>query len=571
MPERTRDGRLVEKPITRRELVLLLAGATLLALVMHWPIPMNIGSHVARDLGDPIVQAWQMAWGGHALAHQPLSFFQANQFWPLPDSLAFSDALIGYAPAGLIGDGVTAAVARYNVLFLFAYALAFIGAYLLARELRLPPTAAAVAGAAFAYTPWRLEQDGHLHVISSGGIPLALFLLVRGYRQQRWGVVFAGWAVAAWQVSLGFSLGLQLGYLIALLGLIAGVVWWRKFPAWRPKRTVVVATVTGASVVLLTAVLLSLPYQRVLDNYPEAERTPARVAAGSGPVWQFVAAPKHNMLWGEATRGLREDKLTSAAEQTLFPGLVILCLALVGVFGSALPRWLRFSLAGAAASFAALSLGFQLSGVGQFYPYRLLYELAPGWQGVRVPGRLHTLTSLALALLAAAGAASLLARMAARGRAVAVAIAVGLVALICIEGVGFEIAPADGGVLAAGVAPRIPAEPAGQRGIAQPQLHLPITIAGNRRYVFWSTDGFPKIVNGRGSIDPRSFDRLTVQVRDFPDRRSVDALRELGVKSVVLHPYLLPGTYWWDAASKPTEGLGITRVERGDLVVYSIK
>lgn len=559
-----------DKPITRRELILLTIGATILAIALHWPIPIQLGTHIARDLGDPIVQAWQVAWGGHALTHQPLSFFQANQFWPLPDSLAFSDALIGYAPAGLVGDGVTAAVVRYNVLFLFAYALAFVGAYLLARELRLPPSAAAVAGAAFAYTPWRLEQDGHLHVISSGGIPLALFLLARGYRQERSGMVLAGWLVAAWQVSLGFSLGLQLGYLIGMLGLIAGIVWWRKFPAWRPKRRVVVVTAAGAGIVLLTAVLLSLPYQRVLENHPEAERTAERVAAGSGPVWQFAAAPKHSMVWGEATRKVRENKLTSVAEQTLFPGLVIFCLALVGVFGSALPRWLRFSLAGAAVALAALSLGFRSSGVGQFYPYRLVYEFAPGWQGVRVPGRLHTLTTLALALLAAGGTATLIAKLASRGRRVAVAVAVGLVALICIEGIGFEVAPADGGVLAAGVAPRVPREPIGQRGIADPQLHLPITIAGNRRYVFWSTDGFPKIVNGRGSIDPASFERLSVQVRGFPDRGSVRALRELGVKSVVLHPYLLPGTYWWDAATKPIDGLGITRVERGELVVYSI-
>ena len=55
------------------------------------------------------------------------------------------------------------------------------------------PAAAAVAGAAFAFAPFRLEQDGHLHVISSGGIPLALALGVRGYRLRRPGWVVAGW------------------------------------------------------------------------------------------------------------------------------------------------------------------------------------------------------------------------------------------------------------------------------------------------------------------------------------------------------------------------------------------
>src|ERR687892_1147396 len=163
--------------ITARELLLLATGACVLAVVMHWPLVLNLGEDIPKDLGDPLVQAWQVAGGGYALGHQPLEFFQSNQFWPLDDTLAFSDALLGYAPAGLIGSGPEAAVVRYDLLFLFAYALAFVGAYLLARELGAGPAGAFVAGAAFAYAPWRLEQDGHLHVISSGGIPLALAAL----------------------------------------------------------------------------------------------------------------------------------------------------------------------------------------------------------------------------------------------------------------------------------------------------------------------------------------------------------------------------------------------------------
>src|SRR4051795_12669913 len=207
-----------------REVIVAALGSAAAALLMHWPLPLHIGRDVPGDLGDPLPQAWQVAWGGHALAHQPLDFFQANVFWPLKNSLAFSDALAGYAPFGLIGSGPHAAVVRYDLLFLFAYALAFFGAYLLARELRAGRAGAFVAGAAFAYAPWRLEQDGHLHVVSSGGIPLALALLVRGYRRDSVPLVAAGWLVATWQVSLGFTLGLQLAYLLAVL--CAGAAIW---------------------------------------------------------------------------------------------------------------------------------------------------------------------------------------------------------------------------------------------------------------------------------------------------------------------------------------------------------
>ena len=168
--------------ITARELALVALGAAVFAIVLNWPLILNLGSHIPLDLGDPLPQAWQVSWGGHALLHQPLHFFDANQYWPFHQTLAFSDALIGYAPAGLIGSGPHDAVVRYDLLFLFAYALAFFGAYLLARELGLGPVAALVAGAAFAFAPYRIEQDGHLQVISSGGIPLALALGVRALR-----------------------------------------------------------------------------------------------------------------------------------------------------------------------------------------------------------------------------------------------------------------------------------------------------------------------------------------------------------------------------------------------------
>jgi hypothetical protein len=67
---------------------------------MTWPLVLHLGHNIPKDLTDPLPQAWQVAWGGHALIHQPLSFFQSNQFWPLKDTLAFSDALLGYARPG---------------------------------------------------------------------------------------------------------------------------------------------------------------------------------------------------------------------------------------------------------------------------------------------------------------------------------------------------------------------------------------------------------------------------------------------------------------------------------------
>ena len=78
---------------------------------------------------------------------------------------------------------------------------------------------------------------------------------------------------------------------------------------------------TGAGVVAfaLTGVLLARPYLRVVDDHPEAERTTAQVAELSGPLVSFIAAPEQNLVWGKATKPVRDD-LASVPEQTLFPG-----------------------------------------------------------------------------------------------------------------------------------------------------------------------------------------------------------------------------------------------------------
>jgi hypothetical protein len=551
------------KPITRREVALVALAACALAVVMHWPLPLHVSRELPRDVGDPLVQAWQIAWGGHALLHQPFDYFQANTFWPLSNSLAFSDALAGYAPAGTIGTGVASAVLRYNLLFLFAYALCFFGAWLLARELGAGRPGAAVAGAAFAYAPWRLEQDGHLHVISSGGIPLSLFLLIRGYRNDRAGLVVAGWLVAAWQLSLGFTLGLQLAYLLLLLGAIAIFFGVRR--GRRVGRAVVTVTAVGLAAFALTGVLLGRPYIRVLDQHPEAKRGTAQIAQLSGPVSSFVTAPEENLVWGKATRGIR-NSLEWAPEQTLFPGIVIFGFAMFGLFWSVYRRSLRIALGVSALVLAVLSLGFA-EPHSHLYPYRLLYDFAPGWKGIRVPGRITTLTSLALALLAAGGVQYLVGRL--RAQRFGAAVAVLVVALVCVEGSGFDIRP--GGAIAGPSHPTVPLPPRSRSTPPAPSLHLPVTIAGNRRYVLWSTNGFPKIVNGRGSFDPAFFNRLKERVIGFPDRKSVRVLRRLGVRSVVLDERLAPATAWAGAAAKPLRGLPLRRVRGRGVVIYLLE
>jgi hypothetical protein len=559
----------------RRELLWAGLAAVVLAVITSWPLVLHLPSRIAPDLGDPVRTAWQVAWVGHAMLHQPLHIFDSNAFYPHPLSLAFSDSLLGYGPAGFFGSGTVAALVRYNLLFLFAWSLCFCGAYLLARELGLGRLGAAAAAAAFAYAPYRVTEAGHLHVISSGGIPLALFLLLRGYRRESTPLVVCGWLVAAWQISLGFTLGLQFTYLMALLTLVVVWHWWHTRRRGRPSalrlsRRMLAITCAGIAVTGLVAVYEARPYLKVSHDYPTAKRTIKEVKNYSAGPAALLAASSENRVWGDATAGARA-KVHSKNESVFFPGGLVLGLALLGLASGVYTRRLRAGLAIGVVCCSVLAMGLGLTGAG--YPYRLLYDHAPGWDGVRVPGRVFTLATLGYAVLAGAGAQLLAAwaRKWPRRSARWAPAAVGVVLVVGLLGEG-------AGHLGHPVVPQpAPAE----RDLAGPLLDMPSDGPADRLWQYYSTDGFYKIPIGNSTFDIPAVDDLRGGIDGFPDAASVAKLRYYGIRTVVLHLRMpkLPGIVGYAhaeppdpaaAAAKPVAGLGVTRRRVGSLVIYSI-
>jgi hypothetical protein len=610
----------------RAEVLWVALAGVLLALITTWPLVLHMPSRIAPDLGDPIRTAWQIAWVGHAMLHDPLHIFNANAFAPHPLSLAFSDSLLGYGPAGFFGSGTVATLVRYNLLFLLAWSLCFLGAYLLARELGLGRLGGAVAGVAFAYAPYRVTEAGHLHVISSGGLPLALFLLLRGYRRCSRKLVIAGWLVSAWQVSLGFTLGVQYCYLLALLALLAVVHWWRgrltpgagwqradersqadvspsaeaavrpvritgPAPPAAPRersqargplipRRLLAVTVIGIALLGVVAVYQARPYLQVANEYPTAKRTIKEVKNYSAGPAAFLAASSENRVWGGVTAGARA-KVHSKNESVFFPGGLILLLAAIGLLGvrgsgedrHPYTRRLRIGLGIGVLVVSILALGMGLTSAG--YPYRLLFDFAPGFNGVRVPGRIFTLATIFYALLAGAGAQLLVRRIGPWGKrhqfsGLPVLLGAALFLGVLGEGAGHLSHPV------------VPQPARAEIGLPGPVMELPTDGALDRLWQYFSTDGFYKIPTGESTFDIPAIDDLRGGMSGFPDRASVEKLRYYGVRTVVLHtktPPGLPRVQGWvipeppnpaAAAAKPIAGLGITRRQSGSVVIYEI-
>ncbi len=557
------------------EWTLAVLASLALAVGLTWPTLRYPLYTLPQDYWDPSLQAWQMAWSGHALRTNPGQLFQSNTFFPEPWSFAFSDMLLGYAPAGLLGTGPDAAVLRYNIMFVLAHAMATFGAYVLARQLGAGRIGSAVAGVSYTYAPWLLAQAGHLHIVSNGGIPLALAMLARGHgwslrhgyrpERRRVGWAYAGWVVAAWQLSLGFGIGLVFAYVLALTLLVSAVVWfWRRRRVRRPfGRRLFVADLVGGLLFAAVGALLAVPYFKVAELHPNAERTLGDIGVYSPPASGFFTAPAESWIWGGLHEGARAA-LPWHPEMTLLPGFVLYALAAGGLFFSV---WrLRHRLLMLAGVVVTMVLAMGTRFFDGTFTYAPLFEHLPGFNGLRTPGRMMLWTTLLLGLLAA-GAVSAFARRVREISADRVPArpspwlrAVTLLPLLLVLVEGLNDTPH----------PVVPEQPVAMRTVEGPLLVLPSGQNQDQPVMLWSTTRFQQVVNGGSGFTPKQLDDVRRVSAAFPDQTSVDYLRTLGVRNVVVLRDQIVGTPWEVTVDAPVEQLGITRQQVGNAVVFRL-
>jgi hypothetical protein len=574
-------GRGLVAGFLRHEWSLAAVGSVLLAIVMTWLLPpyasdlvsggikpASIGNPartIVGDGGDSAAQAWLIAWDGHALRHGLGGLWETNAFYPGKDGLALNDTLLGYAPAGLFGDGVTATILRYNIMFVLAFALAFLGGYALVRQLGANRVAGAVAGAALAYAPWRYGHVGHLNILSTGGITLAFAMLARGhgwsltrgYRRDevRPGWAVAGWLVAAWQVSLGFGVGLAFVYMLAAACLTAAVGWLVRGRPPLPRR-LVLGDLGAGLFFTATTLFFAYAYQHVRDLYPAVLRPWGYVGLFSPVPRSLLVAPGFSLPWGSLHAAGRAALGNADGEKALLCGYVLYLLAFGGMFLSVWSVRQRVLL------LAGTVLGV-LCALGTNGPvYHLLYLYAPGFDGGRTPGRLILWPTICLAILAA-GFVTELARAAHEATlpqwsaTAARVVTVPLLVLVLLEGLP-DLAHVPE-----------PAEPAAMAAATAPFIVLPSDDGFDSTAMLWSTAGFPTMVNGVASYNTPDRQAVRDVMQSFPSPASLELLRRHGIHSVVVLRDRIAGTPF-EAAVGVQSQPGITRREIGPDVLFSI-
>jgi hypothetical protein len=403
--------------VTRRALreAAVLAAFLVLTVAMTWPWAAHVRD-TSFDAGDSYLNAWTLAWDFHQTFRDPLHLFDANIFYPLKDTLAFSEHQWGIAlvffPAFAAG---LAPLTVHGLAMLFGFAFSGYGAFRLARTLTGSPLAGWVAGVAFAFVPYRFHHLPHLQYVTAGWLALVAEAVVLFGRQRTWRR--AAWLGAAFLMSgLSSIHWFVLGAVPA--GSMAAIALAKTRSGERREWTRAAAALLAASVLLLPFLL---PYARVSMKYG-FRRGFEEVAGYSARLVHWITPDWNLKLW----KGMGENP--PQGEFCLFPGFLLLALAAVGAA-------LAFSRRDEAARTGLLwaAIGF-VGSFGTKTPFHAaLFYAVPLFRAIRVPARWAMIADLGLAVLAGAAVAALAARVASTSRGGRAALGAGVCALLLFE------------------------------------------------------------------------------------------------------------------------------------------
>ena len=479
------------RPVGAGEIAASIAGYAVLLAVMSWPLVRDLAHTGPVDRPDGRLNAWILAYVGETSWSAPHRLFQAPNFHPLPDALAFSENLL--LPAALVApvQKIGGPVLAYNVALLGSLLLSGLGAQLLARRVTGDRLAAFVAGAFFAAGPHRWTRLSHLHAQMTVFLPLALLALDRFWERRSLrrslvvgvalalqglasiylgAITAAALAVATGLAVLGGLRARELGRLAAGF-LLAGVVLWP----------------------------VTAPYLRMRE-FQGQEFTLETVSTYAASLTSYAASGV--TLWGPLTQRLLDP---AAIRDTLFPGLVVLVLGIAGL--AAAPRRYRVVAVVVSAVAIVFSLGPDTA------LYRLLHEHVVLVRGVRALSRFALIPTLALSVLAG---------FALSGRRRLVVLAVLALMMLESANVPLRLGRYEGPSPASRWL-------AGREGAV---LFLPLAENDTLAMLDSLAHGRP-LVNGDSGFIPRPFDRAMELFAFGVDEEGVRFLRAVGVTHVV--------------------------------------
>ncbi len=534
-----------------------------LALFETFPLISHLTDRMVghpQFLTDQLLITWILSWDTHALLTNPARLSDANIFYPLDHSLAFSEHLLGVWPLFaavylLSGNPIVA----YNALFILSFALSGFSAFCLAYYWTRAFGPSLVAGTLFGFAPIRFAHMDHLQLLNFFWAPLALIFLDRFLRARRWRDL-GTFALLYWLQCLSSI------YLAFMMTTVVALYVGYHLAVDRSLRTRALALKLAGFVAASAVVLLPihLPYLHV-NRVWQASRDLSEVLVFSPGLLGYLSPPLMSDFYVRALDFAR----TRSAETSLFPGLLVPLLVLIGsccaqpALSTVKMQRLRRVFGLVLAAGVILSLGPYLGGRQNAHgiplPYLALYYLVPGWAGMRAPGRFAFLAVLAAVPIAALGVMrcrdALVGREGRRQWA-GPATCAGLIVLIFLE-LGPKTLPLAS-VASGAAVPDVYRWLATER--PGPIVELPFGLTDDHRYMYFSTLHWLPVFNGQSGFYPKAHFEMKETLAELPAPRAVGHAAALGIRAIVVHTDRLSSLdreRWQQIASS---GRGLTKL-----------
>lgn len=550
-PERadTRPTPNSEEPNRTGMPIRLLALFTAITVVMSWPYPLQIQTSL-YNWSDALLNSWTLAWGTRILLTDPFNLFNANIFYPYPNTLAYSESLVpqtALAMPIILLTGLPSLA--HNLLALSSFVLAAFGAYLLVYDLTRSRGASLVAGVIYTFTSYKMMHFAHLQLLSSQWLPFALLYARRMFNlpgtraRVRSAIIFAVFFALQALSSFYYAFFIAVAFALYVAYEFALEIWHKRASRWI--RIAILPTALAVGLIALLTIPFALPYFAVQRELG-LERDTRDVEYYAATVRTYFSVPDGNWVYA---RWLAPGARMTGSGERDFIGVVAFALVLIGLVkrgrGDAAKGF--YILLAAVAVVLSFGAGNQILTFPKFpgltlpfyLPFRYLFEYVPGFKALRGPDRFAYLAVLSAAVVAAYGVRALCEQIRSTRPLVASTLPPLLALLICGENFAAPIQVTNPATLARpvpGFAQFIAHSPPDAVVLEIPMIFEKESLAWPQYYSIYH---WHSLVNGFSGFFPPGYAELASAVNEFPSDTSLALLNELGVQIVVVHNDLL--------------------------------
>ncbi len=409
--------------------IFALGAYIVLALVLTYPLILNLTTRVAGDGSDDPALAWNLWWVPHALVNLGTSPIYCDyMFYPIGLNLAFYTLTYLNAFLSIPFQHAFNLVLAANVNLWFSFAVGGLGAYLLVKylfkvqgsrfkvaepetHLKLETLSAFAAGALYAFSSNKFlyASLGQFNIASSHWIPFYILFLLKSTHNSQFATrnsVRYGFLLGLFLLFQALSEFIYASFLIIFTALY--LVYW--LVTARPKLFTVYRSLFTVLIAAFVFVVPMFPILAAMFQDMATEGDFIQQGLGFADVFSsdalgfFIPGHLHPLFGGI------EAQFHFAYINFAYLGFVALALALIALWK--IPHARVWGVFGAIFVLIALGPALLVNGarLDLPLPFDLLLEI-PFVKGNRYPSRWSVMVTLALAVLVGYGMAWLLARI----------------------------------------------------------------------------------------------------------------------------------------------------------------